>query len=616
MQKEDITITEEEIKRAIQIAPNKKSTGPDNICILHLKHLGPIAIKHLSKLFTITINRNIIPQIWKLAKIVPIPKPNKDKNEGKSYRPISLLSNIAKILERVILARVEQYLPKKKYQHGYKAKHSTTTALHKISQTIADGFNKKRPPQRTIMIAVDMSRAFDVINHHLLINKLINQTNTPNIFKKYLANYIQGRKAFTMWNNTKSKQRTFHGGVPQGGVLSPALFNLFMSNMPEPPEGSGLELVVYADDVTLLATHENITVAEEIAQPYLDTALQWMKDNDLILADKTQATLFTSDPAQYNHKLNLKIEDQQLETKKNPVVLGLTFDPKLNFNEHIKITEEKAKSTLKLVKAISGTDWGQQKETIASTYTQFTRPTIEYACPVWAPIASDTNIAKLQRIQNSALRSATGHTRDTNINHIHQETKVLPLQEHMHMICSQYRESARDRAHPLHDALAKPPPERNKKRSALDAEYATVVHSCDPEGEEEKERKRNKKKIHTEAVRKALEDRPVHPLLQHQAPTINKSEETLPRAMRRTLAQLRAGKSPLLRAYLHNIEAAEDPSCPLCGQEHTVEHLFGCQSLPTELTPLDLWQRPTAVAGLVGQWQAALEPAGGAEADA
>ena len=140
-----------------------------------------------------------------------------------------------------------------------------------------------------------------------------------------------------------------------------------------------------------------------------------------------------------------------------------------------------------------------------------------------------------------------------------------------------------------------------------------MVHSCDPKGEEEKERIRNKKKIHTETVRRVLEERPVHPLLQFQAPTINKSEETLPRAMRRTLAQLRAGKSPLLRAYLHNIEAAEDPNCPLCGQEHTTEHLFGCQNLPTELTPLDLWQRPTAVAGLVSQWQAALDAAEEAE---
>ena len=214
MPKEEITITAEEVKQAIRTSPNKKSTGPDGVCVLHLKHLGPQAMKHLAKLFTYTINTNTIPQIWKTAKIIPIPKPNKDKNQGKSYRPISLLSNIAKTLERIILNRIQEYLPKKKFQHGYKKKHSTTTALQKITQTIADGFNKERPPKRTIMIAVDMSRAFDVVNHNMLIEKIINNTEMPGTYVKFLANYIQGRKAYTIYNTAKSKHRPFHAGVP------------------------------------------------------------------------------------------------------------------------------------------------------------------------------------------------------------------------------------------------------------------------------------------------------------------------------------------------------------------------------------------------------------------
>ena len=273
MQKEEINITEQEVKQAIRNAPNKKSAGPDGICVLHLKHLGPQAIKHLAKLFTYTINTNTIPQIWKTAKIIPIPKPNKDKNLGKSYRPISLLSNIAKTLERIILNRIQEYLPNKNYQHGYKKKHSTTTALQKITQTIADGFNQERPPKRTIMIAVDMSRAFDVVNHNQLIEKIINNTEMPNTYVKFLANYMQGRKAYTIYNTAKSKHRPFHAGVPQGGVLSPALFNLFMADIPEPRQNTGTDLVVYADDVTLTISHEKIHTAETAAQAYLDEIL-------------------------------------------------------------------------------------------------------------------------------------------------------------------------------------------------------------------------------------------------------------------------------------------------------------------------------------------------------
>ena len=141
-----------------------------------------------------------------------------------------------------------------------------------------------------------------------------------------------------------------------------------MADMPEPnPELSNV-LVVYADDITLLSSHEKTEIAELHAQQYLDQVLQWMKDNDLILADKTQATLFTPDPHEYDRQLNLYIDGNRLETTKHPTILGLTFDPKLTFNEHLKRTENKAKSALKLVKAISGTNWGQQKETIVSTY--------------------------------------------------------------------------------------------------------------------------------------------------------------------------------------------------------------------------------------------------------
>ena len=607
MQADSIEITESEVKAAIKAAPAKKSTGPDKVSVIHLKHLGRNAIKLLTKLFTMSINTNTIPQIWKTAKIIPLPKPNKDKNLGKSYRPISLLSNIAKILERVILNRIQPHLPNKAYQHGYKKKHSTTTALQQVTHIIASGFNQERPPKRTITIAVDMSRAFDVVNHNKLIERMINSTTIPPIFIKYLSNYIQGRRAYTVYNSAQSKQRSFHAGVPQGGVLSPALFNLFMADMPEPNPAQGIWLVVYADDVTLVITHEQINVAKERAQQYLDNIIQWLKNNDLILADKTQATLFTPHPAEYNHKLNLTIEGEILETINNPRILGLTFDTKLNFGEHTKATETKSKKTLKLIKAISGTNWGQQKETLVNTFKQYTRPILEYASPAWAPIISESNTSKLQRVQNAALRCATGHTKDTNQINYHQETQVLPLRTHIKMITSQYREGARDPEHPLHATLSTPDPPRNMKCTAMNTNYSVTVQSCDRENRAEEDRKKNKKIIHTAIVEQHLSAQPMHPLINRKNPEVSETERQLPRATRRTLAQLRAQKCPLLRSYLFSIRAAEDPSCPLCGLgEHNTAHLFDCRQLPTELTPEDLWCQPVKAAELISGWEAAL----------
>jgi len=106
---------------AIKNTKNKNSVGPDNLNIRHLKHLGPIAIQYLTDMLNLALSTNTIPQIWKLANIIPIPKPNKDPNLGTSYRPISLLSPIAKTMEKILLPYITSNIPQVKHQHGFKA---------------------------------------------------------------------------------------------------------------------------------------------------------------------------------------------------------------------------------------------------------------------------------------------------------------------------------------------------------------------------------------------------------------------------------------------------------------------------------------------------------------
>ena len=118
-------------------------------------------------------------------------------------------------------------------QHGYKTQHYTVTALHIVNNTVAKGFNLMAPHVRTITVALDMSKAFDTINIHTLIRKLL-QTNIPDTVIKFIANYIKGRKAYTTYIKHTPSQRQFKTDVPQGGVLSPTLFSIYTADIPPP----------------------------------------------------------------------------------------------------------------------------------------------------------------------------------------------------------------------------------------------------------------------------------------------------------------------------------------------------------------------------------------------
>ena len=142
----NITLTTSQVQEAIKQSKNNNSQGPDKLNIRHLKHIGPLGLAFLTSMFKTALNKNILPHTWKLANIVPIPKPNKDTDKGISYRPTSLLSVIAKTLEKTLLPYITANIPNTPMQHGYKTQHSTVTALHTLNNAVAKGFNQMVEP--------------------------------------------------------------------------------------------------------------------------------------------------------------------------------------------------------------------------------------------------------------------------------------------------------------------------------------------------------------------------------------------------------------------------------------------------------------------------------------
>jgi hypothetical protein len=189
---------------AITLANNSTATGPDGLTSLHLKHLGPRGISFLTKLSNLSINSANLPAIWKSANIIPIPKPGKPLNLSTSYRPISLLSPVVKILERLLLPFINPpSLPLSNYQHGFCPFRSTTSCLLPLVNTAVNGFNERKPPTRTPVVALNISKAFDSVDHTLLLKQISASAANSNVVR-WLAAYLRGRTPSVLYQSCKS----------------------------------------------------------------------------------------------------------------------------------------------------------------------------------------------------------------------------------------------------------------------------------------------------------------------------------------------------------------------------------------------------------------------------
>ena len=198
---------------------------------VHLKHLGPRALQYLTDLFNISVANANIPAIWKNALILPVLKPGKTSGEGPHYRPISLLCPASKILERLLLPYLTEHLPCHHSQHGSWKQRSPTSALLPLTQAIADGFNQRKPAKRTVAVALDISKAFDTVSHDKLLKK-ISGSSLPHNLVRWLSAFIRVREQSVICNGARSPFKHIRLGVPQGAVLSPTLFILYVNDCP------------------------------------------------------------------------------------------------------------------------------------------------------------------------------------------------------------------------------------------------------------------------------------------------------------------------------------------------------------------------------------------------
>ena len=572
------------VQVAEAIAAQRSSTaiGPDGLSVIHLKHLGPKSHQFLASLFNASLSQNRLPQVWKFSRLVPLLKAGKPPGEHTSYRPISLLSPVVKTLERLLLPLLETHLPLPPHQHGFRRGRSSSTALSEIVSQVGAGFNQKRPAARSVVAALDLSRAFDTVDPRLLVASL-SHSSLPRPLLLWLSNYLSGRRCSVSYQGSTSGYRSIRYGVPQGSVLSPLLFAFFTSDIPVPHEP--VSIITYADDITLVSTAPSLDAASAaLSAPLADISL-WARGKGLqINAKKSSVSPFSSDTHEHEYTPEVRLGSASLPVVKNPKILGLTLDPSLSFSSHCHSVANKTRPRLSLLRLLSSRNYALRKESLLMLYKTLIRSVLEYAHPVWYPSASYSSVRRLQVVQNASLRAATGCVASTPSHHLHDECSTLPLSEHLQLLSSQFFLSALCPSHPNHAVHIRALPPRQTVPT-LRSLFATLVRrklDVDTRTPLPPAAVRVlQTRIHSHFVSCYMKSRTKNSVLSLPAPVIAASEATLPSAVRRSLAQLRSGLSPLLASYRHLLDPAVPASCPHCGSKsETTLHLLTCPARP------------------------------------
>ena len=244
------------------------ATGPDKVAYPMLKHLPRSGMDFLLHIFNISWSSRSFSFIWKTSSIIPLHKMGKPLDYPASFRPISRTSCVSKLFESIILSRLLFFLESNSIlsprQAGFRSGRSTLDHILYLSQYISDGFNIPRPGSRTILSTIDFSQAFDSVWHPTYFHKLISAGLLP-CFARWTQSFLSDRRACVVFQNHKSRSFRVRRGVPQGSVLGPVLFSLFINDLPASLPSS-VSCSLYADDLAIWSSSPSVPTTVEATQ--------------------------------------------------------------------------------------------------------------------------------------------------------------------------------------------------------------------------------------------------------------------------------------------------------------------------------------------------------------